>query len=158
MILVSACLLGLHCRYSGGSNLDKELMDFLKDKKYVLACPEQLGGMATPREPSEILGGTGSDVLAGSSTVKDNHGKDVTEFFVKGAEETLKIAELYNVSSAILKERSPSCGSTNIYDGKFHHKIKEGQGVTTALLKQNGISVFSEENYKEYNSILEDSI
>jgi len=158
MLLVSACLLGLDCRYNGGSNLDKGLLDFLKDKEYVIACPEQLGGMATPRKPCEIVDGTGNDVLLGNSRVKDEQGEDATEFFIKGAQETLKIAELYNVKSAILKERSPSCGSTKIYDGKFNGKLKEGKGVTAALLEKNNISVFSEENYKECNFISKESI
>ena len=147
MILVSACLVGVDCRYNGGSNLDKDLLDFLKNKQYILVCPEQLGGLPTPRYPSEIVGGDGGDVLAGLCRVKDNQGNDVTEPFVKGAKETLKIAELYKARTAILKKRSPSCGSIDIYDGKFHGKIKRGKGVTAALLEENDITVANEDNY-----------
>lgn len=147
MILVSACLLGLDCRYNGGDNLEKELLDFLMDKEYVVVCPEQLGGLPTPRNPSEIAKGDGNTVLEGKSRVIDNQGVDVTKPFIKGAEETLKIAKLYKARTAILKKRSPSCGSINIYDGNFHGKIKKGKGVTTALLEQNDIIVANEDNY-----------
>ncbi|SHK12760.1 Uncharacterized conserved protein YbbK, DUF523 family [Paramaledivibacter caminithermalis DSM 15212] len=149
VILISACLLGLNCRYNGGNNLDKELMKYLKDKEYVIACPEQLGGLPTPRNPSEIVFGDGKEVLDGKSRVKDNKGQDVTMSFIKGARETLKIAKLYNVKTAILKEKSPSCGNVAIYDGSFCGKLKEGSGITAELLKQNGILVFNENNYKE---------
>lgn len=150
MILVSACLLGFNCRYNGDSNLDKDLLEFLKDKKYVIACPEQLGGLPTPRNPSEIIAGDGNDVLDGKCKIMSNQDEDITIPFIKGAEETLKIAKLYNVKTAILKERSPSCGSINIYDGNFDGKLKKGSGVTAELLKKNNILVFSEENYKDY--------
>ncbi|WP_432663946.1 DUF523 domain-containing protein [Wukongibacter baidiensis] len=149
MILVSACLLGLDCRYDGGNTANKELLDFLKDKEFVMVCPEQLGGLQTPRNPSEISGEDGNAVLENGARVLDNQGMDVTCQFVKGAKETLKIAKLYNASMAILKERSPSCGSTKIYDGKFQGKLKAGKGVTVALLEQNDVKVFSEENYKD---------
>ncbi len=149
MILVSACLLGLDCRYDGGNTAHKGLLDFLKDKEFVMVCPEQLGGLQTPRNPCEILGEDGEAVLEGGARVIDNKCIDVTTQFVKGAEETLKIAKIYNASMAILKERSPSCGSTKIYDGKFHGKLKVGKGVTATLLEQNGVEVFSEENYRD---------
>ncbi|WP_432408683.1 DUF523 domain-containing protein [Wukongibacter sp. M2B1] len=149
MILVSACLLGLDCRYDGRNATHDEILDFLKDKDFILVCPEQLGGLQTPRNPCEIAGRDGKAVLEGETKVIDNQGRDVTKQFIKGAEETLKIAKLYNASMAILKERSPSCGSTMIYDGKFHGKLKAGRGVTSALLQQNNVKVFTEENYKK---------
>lgn len=151
MILVSACLVGLDCRYNGGSNLDKELMEFLKDKEFIVVCPEQMGGLPTPRHPCEIINGDGRDVLKGLSRVKNNQGEDVTEAFIKGAEETLKAAKIYKAKTAILKAKSPSCGSKDIYNGKFEGKTKEGMGVATALLRKNGILVLDEENYLNHD-------
>lgn len=150
MILVSSCLLGLNCRYNGDSNIDKDLLEFLKDKEYVIACPEQLGGLPTPRKPCEIIAGDGKDVLDGKCKIMNNQGEDVTIPFIKGAEETLKIAKLYNIKTAILKKRSPSCGSTNIYDGSFNGKIKKGSGVTAELLRKNNILVLDEDNYMKH--------
>lgn len=150
MILVSSCLLGFDCRYTGESNLDKELLEFLKDKEYVIACPEQLGGLPTPRKPCEIIDGEGKDVLEGTCRIMDTEGEDVTIPFVKGAEETFKIAKLYNVKTAILKKGSPSCGSINIYDGNFNGKMKKGSGVTAELLRKNNILVLNEDNYREF--------
>lgn len=151
MILVSACLVGLDCRYNGGSNLDKELMEFLKDKKFIVVCPEQMGGLSTPRPPCEIVNGDGRDVLKGLSRVKNNQGEDITEAFIKGAKETLKVAKIYKAKTAIFKAKSPSCGSKDIYNGKFEGKIKEGMGVATALLRKNGIVVLDEENYLDHD-------
>ncbi len=148
MILISACLLGLDCKYDSDNNLNKELLNYLNDKDYIIVCPEQLGGLPTPRNPSEIVCGDGRDVLEGKSKVMSNMKKDVTMQFIKGAKETLKITKLYNVKVAILKSRSPSCGSNKIYDGKFMGKLKHGKGVTTALLEENNILVFSEEKFK----------
>ncbi|MDK2918065.1 MAG: hypothetical protein PWQ37_798 [Candidatus Petromonas sp.] len=150
MILVSACLVGVNCRYNGKSSMNKNLIDFLMGKNYVIICPEQLGGLPTPRKPSEIVDGDGHDVLKGKTKVLDNEDRDVTGFFIKGAKETLKIADLYGAKTAILKANSPSCGSKKIYDGSFSGKLKDGKGVTAALLKENGILVLDEENYREY--------
>ncbi|MCG8539931.1 MAG: DUF523 domain-containing protein [Clostridia bacterium] len=150
MILVSACLLGLDCRYDGSNVLNRELMDFLKGKEYTVVCPEQLGGLTTPRKPCEIVGGDGSSVLEGISKVVDNQGRDVSKQFIKGAEETLKIIKLYNIKTAILKSGSPSCGSINIHDGSFSGKLIRGKGVTTALLEQNSIVVLTEKNYMKH--------
>ncbi|WIF94278.1 DUF523 domain-containing protein [Caminicella sporogenes] len=150
MILVSACLLGIDCKYNGKNNYNKDLKKFLKDKKYIIVCPEQLGGLPTPRKPSEIIAGDGYDVLDGKKKVLNLKGDDVTDYFIKGAYESLKIAKLYGIKKAILKARSPSCASFKIYDGSFSGKLREGVGVTTALLKKNGIKVLNEENYREY--------
>lgn len=110
-------------------------MELLKKEVLIPICPEQLSGLTTPRDPSEIKDGE----------VVTNNGKDVTDEFKKGAEETLKIAKLFNAKEAILKQRSPSCGCGQIYDGTFSGKIIKGDGVTADFLKKNGIKVISEE-------------
>ena len=150
MILISACLVGIDCRYDGGSRWEQELMAFVEQGKAVLVCPEQLGGMSTPRPPCEIVGGDGSDLLEGKVKVLNCHGEDKSDSFVKGAEETLKIANLYKAKGAILKAKSPSCGSGQIYDGTFARKLQVGDGVTAALLKKNGLLVLDESNFREY--------
>ncbi|MGQ4914274.1 MAG: DUF523 domain-containing protein [Candidatus Asgardarchaeia archaeon] len=143
-ILVSACLLGVNCKYNGGNNKNENVLNLIE--KYVLipVCPEQLGGLSTPREPAEIVGGNGSDVLSKEAKVVTNSGKDITQMFVKGAEETLKIAKLFKAKIAILKDGSPSCGVKHIYDGTFTHRIKSGSGVTASILKKSGMIVISE--------------
>lgn len=133
-MLVSACLLGIDCKYSGGNNYSEKLMELIKYKKAIPICPEQLGGLTTPRPPSEIQDGEGGEVLAGKAKVVTASGKDVTDAFIKGAEESLKIAKLYGATTAILKSLSPSCGCGTIYDGSFSNTKKLGNGVTTALL------------------------
>lgn len=142
MILVSACLLGIDCKYNGLNNKNENVLKYLEGKEYIIACPEQLGGLTTPRNPSEI-------VKIGENEINDykllsNEGKDVSESFIKGAKETLKIAKIFNCTEAILKEGSPSCGSSFIYDGSFTGKKICGQGVTTDLLRKNNIKVISE--------------
>lgn len=149
MIVVSACLVGVNCRYSGGSNDHQGVIDYLKDRQWVPVCPEQLGGLMTPRFPAEIESGEGEDVLKGMGKVKTKDGEDVTKAFVKGAEETLKITKLVGAKEAILKEGSPSCGSCMIYDGTFQHQRKSGSGVTTALLRKYGILVKSEVDFDQ---------
>lgn len=149
MILVSACLVGVNCRYDCGNSLNNELVEFLKDKEYKLVCPEQLGGLSSPRHPSEIIMGDGIDVLKGVGKVVDIEGKDVTESFKTGGEKTLSIALEHQATTAILKARSPSCGSQRIYSGEFNGSLKKGVGVATAMLLDKGIQVLSEENYNE---------
>ena len=150
-ILVSSCLLGINSKYSGGTNINDRVMELLKKKGYTLipVCPEQLGGLATPREPAEIQNGTASDVLKGDAKVANKIDEDVTEQFVKGAIETLRIAKLYNCSAAILKSKSPTCGYGIIYDGSFSGRLIEGNGVTAQLLSDNGIKVMGEDDFKE---------
>jgi len=109
-------------------------------------CPEQLGNLSTPRQPAEILGGTGLDVIKGNAKVMTEEGGDVTRNFIQGAAEVLDIALKNYVQCAVFKERSPSCGCRYLYDGTFSGKLIRGGGVTTALLKQNQIPVFSEED------------
>jgi len=149
-VLVSACLLGINCKYDGGNNLDEDLFRLIDrdDVKVFFACPEQLGGMTTPREPAEIVGGDGFDVLSGKARVLTKSGVDVTESFIKGAKEFLKITKILKVDFVILKSKSPSCGSKFTYDGSFSKKLREGCGVTAALLKKSGIKVYNEEDFK----------
>ncbi len=146
MILVAACLLGVNCRYDGNSCKNEKVLEYIKDKNIIPICPEQLGGLATPRMPVEIAEGDGSTVLEGNGKVVNKEGEDVSEAFLKGAYETLKIAKLFNCKEAILKAKSPSCGSKKIYDGTFNGVLKKGKGITAALLEKEGIKVKSEEN------------
>ena len=146
MILVSACLLGINCKYNGDNNKNDKVEEYLKDKQFIVVCPEQLGGMSTPREPSEIIKFDGNAVIEGKTSVINNKRLDVTKKFKQGAQEALKIANLYDCKKAILKEGSPSCGSNCIYDGTFTGKKIPGVGVTAALLKKNGIEVISEKD------------
>ena len=144
MILVSACLLGINCKYNGDNNKSEKIEEYLKDKKFILVCPEQLGGLTTPRYPSEIINIDEENIIEGKTNVINNKNLDVTAQFKKGALETLKIANIYGCKKAILKEGSPSCGSSLIYDGTFTGKKVNGSGITTTLLRQNGIEVISE--------------
>lgn len=142
-ILVSACLLGVNCRYDGRNGMEESLIDLMNKYNLIPVCPEQLGGLETPREPAEQLdpGKTGN---LHEIRVVNRSGKDVTDSFVKGAEETLKLARLYGCKLAILKERSPSCGHGYIYDGTFSGTKVPGSGVTARLLEENGIHVSGE--------------
>ena len=149
LILISACLIGLNVKYDGSNNFTETINQWLIDKKAVPVCPEVLGGLSIPRDPAEIVGGNGDDVLDGKAKVMTKYGIDVTEEFIKGAQETLNIALKLKATSVILKERSPSCGGTMIYSGEFNGNKKVGQGVTAALLRRNHISVYSEENFND---------
>jgi len=140
MILVSACLIGLKCRYDGTNAFYRELMDELKDKRYLPVCPEQLGGLSTPRSPAIIVGGNGFDVLKLKARVVNEEGQDVTFNFLKGAKKTLEMAEAFRVTHCYLKEKSPSCGVNLIYTDQG---LTSGVGVTTALLLRNGYKVVS---------------
>jgi uncharacterized protein YbbK (DUF523 family) len=145
MILVSACLCGINTRYDGRNNLNEKVARLLKEGKAVLVCPEQLGGLSTPRPPHEIEAGNGAGVLNGSCRVISVEGKDSAYEFIKGAQETLKIAKDIGAKQAILKAKSPSCGCGKIYDGTFSKNLIPGNGVTTELLLRNGIKVYTEE-------------
>jgi uncharacterized protein YbbK (DUF523 family) len=143
MIVVSACLLGVNCKYSGGNNLSDNALNL--GRHIVPVCPEQLGGLSTPRPPAEIVGGDGHDVLAGKAKVLTSTGKDVTKCFIDGAEATALLAEITGAQTAVLKANSPSCGVNHIYDGTFSHCKRSGDGVTAALLKQRGLKIITEE-------------
>ncbi|WP_338447784.1 DUF523 domain-containing protein [Niallia oryzisoli] len=150
MILVSACFAGFDVKYNGSNNVNLKIKKLFDEQKAIPVCPEVLGGLSIPREPAEIVGGDGNDVLDGTAKVVTNSGKDVTAQFLKGAYDTLKIAKEADASIVVLKERSPSCGSTMIYSGKFNGTKIKGNGVTAALLKRNGIKVISEENFLDF--------
>ncbi|MCD6472222.1 DUF523 domain-containing protein [Candidatus Aerophobetes bacterium] len=145
MKLVSACLLGIRCNWDEKDRYkNKKVIELLKKEVLIPICPEQLGGLKTPRIPQEIQKGDGNDVLDGKSSVKNKAGEDVTAEFIRGAEESLKIAKQYNIKEFIGKSKSPSCSSNLIYNGSFSKKLIKGDGVTTALFKRNGIKVISE--------------
>ncbi|MCU1807623.1 DUF523 domain-containing protein [Cytobacillus firmus] len=149
MILVSSCLAGLKVRYNGTHSLNNGIAKLVEENKAITICPELLGGFSTPREPAEIIGGNGEDVLNGKAKVIEKSGKDVTELYIKGAYATLNKAKEINATVIVLKEHSPSCGSSMIYNGQFIGKKLEGMGVTSALLKRNGLKVISEEQFAE---------
>jgi len=149
MKIVSACLCGINCNYKGRSKPDKRVIGLVKSGKAIPICPEQLGGLATPRTPAEIRGGTGLDVLNGKAKVIDRNGRDVTQKFVNGAFEVLRIAKITGSTSAVLKARSPSCGFGRTYDGTFSGTSIDGDGVTAALLKRNGLKITTEEAYAQ---------
>lgn len=143
-ILVSACLLGHKCKYHGGDNEDTAIKALSGRYELLPVCPEIAGGLGVPRPPAEIRGGQGDEVLDNLAVVLDKEGHDVTSQFIKGACKTLELAKSEKAKKAILKEGSPSCGSSMIYDGTFSGRKKEGRGVTAALLARNGIEVRSE--------------
>lgn len=126
--------------------MNKKVMKLCSEETLIPVCPEQLGGCPAPRVPSEIADGDGADVLDGKSRVMNKNGEDVTEYFIKGAQEVLKIAKTMGIKKAILKARSPSCGFGSIYDGTFSGKTKRGNGVTSEILVRNGVSVLTEED------------
>jgi len=133
-ILVSACLLGVPCRYDGQAKPCPAVLALMDRHTLIPVCPEQLGGLPTPRNPSERRG----------RRVVSSAGADVTAAYRRGAEETLRLARLYGCEAAILKERSPSCGSGEIYDGTFTRTLTPGDGVAAALLRARGIRVLGE--------------
>lgn len=136
-ILISACLIGLNCKYNGGNNENSKLVELMKEKDLVPICPEQLGGLKTPRVSAERK----------QEKVITKEGVDVTKEYQKGAEEVLKLAKKLNIKKAILKSRSPSCGIDEIYDGTFSHTLIKRDGVAAELLKKNGIEVISSDRY-----------
>jgi uncharacterized protein YbbK (DUF523 family) len=148
MKIVSACLLGIKCRWDGKTKPCLEVLELSKKENLIPVCPEQLGGLSTPRVPQEIQYCSGEDVLDGKGKVLNKKGEDVTLNFIKGAEEIFKIAKITKADEFIGKSKSPSCGCGLIYDGSFSGKIIKGNGVTTALLKRNGIKIKTEKDYK----------
>ena len=146
MILVSACLLGQKVKYDGGDNLQELLKEAEKEGRFVPVCPETFGGLQRPREPVEIKNGLGEDVLENRAAVLSPTGKDCTAEFIRGADIVLKKAKECHARVAILKESSPSCGVHTIYDGTFSHTKIEGQAVCAALLKKNGMQLYSEKD------------
>jgi len=135
-ILVSACLLGVKCRYKGDSCLCQKVLDLKDNNELIPICPEQAGGLPTPRTPSERVG----------DKVIMRDGTDVTEEYKKGAEAALYLAKQLKADYAVLKANSPSCGKGIIYDGTFTGNKCEGNGVTAELLQKNGITVYTEDD------------
>lgn len=133
-VLISACLLGLGCRYDGQEKSYCGIRELMEECHLVPVCPEQLGGLETPRKPAERIG----------DKVMNCGGKDVTEAYMRGGKETLKAAQLYGCRYALLKEKSPSCGCGKIYDGTFSGVLTDGDGVAAGILKENGIKIFGE--------------
>lgn len=138
-VMISACLLGIHCRYDGKHSLCPYLADFVNSIPFIPFCPEQLGGLPTPRPPANMTGGDGRDILSGRANVVNVEGEDITDAFKKGAEESLKLARLTGATVAIMKDKSPSCGLRTPYCGK---PSGFGIGVTAAFFESNRIKVF----------------
>lgn len=138
MILVSACLFGLNCRFDGQSRFNSPLISSLRDSPFLPFCPEQIGGLPTPRNRAWITHGDGRDVLAGRSKVIDEAGNDVTSQFIKGAVETEKLVTFFDVKKAYLKSKSPACGVGKIYRNK---DLVTGDGVCAALLTQKNVEL-----------------
>ena len=138
-ILVSACLLGAACKYSGSDNFCPKVAALVGNYQLVPVCPEQLGGLPTPRTPAERQG----------DRVITKDGRDVTAAYSRGAQEAWKLAKLFGCDIAILKARSPSCGAQGIYDGTFTGTVIPGSGVTVELLRDAGIRVLTEDELEQ---------
>lgn len=136
MFIVSACLLGANCKYSGGNNANKAVMEFLRHKEFLAVCPEEIGGLSTPRPCAEI----------NNQCVITKDGDDVTAAFIAGAKYVENLCDTHHVEGAILKERSPSCGVHKVYDGTFSNVLVKGSGFTARALIERGIAVLSEED------------
>jgi uncharacterized protein YbbK (DUF523 family) len=136
--IVSACLCGINCRYDGKSSLNEKIKKLVDEGKALPICPETEGGMQVPRHPCEIR----------NKKVINTQGENKTENFIVGAEKILALAKKHNIKKAILKEKSPSCGSSFIYDGTFSKNLISGSGITTSLLRKNGIEVISDKDFQ----------
>ena len=141
MILISACLVGINCKYNGKNNYNEKALELVKSGKAIPICPEQLGGLTTPRNPSEIK------TINNKRYVINNQNEDVTEQFVRGANEVLKLAKELDVEKVILQSRSPSCGVGKIYSGNFDKKLIDGNGILAQMLIENNIEVIDIEEY-----------
>ncbi|MEA3476139.1 MAG: DUF523 domain-containing protein [Candidatus Cloacimonadota bacterium] len=147
-LLISACLVGINCRYDGENQKNLNIMRLAKDYNLIPVCPEQLGGLPTPRSPSWFIKGNGVDTNKGLNNMQNEDGKDVSKNFRNGAKETLKICKLLDIKNAVLKEDSPSCGLKKIY---LKEKLTDGKGVTASLLIKNGIKVITEDEIRSMN-------
>lgn len=139
-VLISACLLGMNCRYDGTGKLMDGLEDLGEQVHFIPVCPEIYGGLKTPREPAEQKGGR----------IFTKSGEEVTYEYYKGAQEILRLSQFFHCPGAVLKERSPSCGYGKIYDGSFRGKLVDGKGVAAKLLSENGIAVFGESQLHQF--------
>lgn len=146
---VSACLLGIDCKYNGKNNKNESVLEYVKDMECIEICPESYGGLPTPRVPSEIEEGkSGEDFIKDKENfhVYSKEAVDVTDEFIRGAKIALEKLKSKGVEEVIMKESSPSCGVNKIYTGKFDGGKKNGMGVTAALFKENGIKMLSEKD------------
>ena len=139
MYLVSSCLAGVNCRYNGSNSENKFILQLVKEGKAIALCPEQLAGLPTPRPSCEIIIDE-----SGNKKVVSKDGQDFTKEFTEGAEKTLAIAKITGIKKAILQSKSPSCGYGFIYDGNFSGNLIKGNGLTTEILINNGIKVYTE--------------
>jgi uncharacterized protein YbbK (DUF523 family) len=145
--VISACLIGKCCYYDGSSSQKPEIKDLFDSGETIALCPEELGGLKTPRPPAEIFAGSAEDVLKGRAYVFNKEGRDVSINIIKGSKEFLNITKEYGIKKAILKARSPCCGKGKVYDGTFSNKLKNGNGVTAELLLNNNIEVITDEEF-----------
>lgn len=145
-LVISACLLGVACNHEGGGSPRAVVDELARRYRLVPVCPEVLGGLPTPRSAAELTGGDGSSVLAGEATVVNVEGGDVTAAYLRGAEAAVSMARSTGATRAVLKARSPSCGSSRIYDGTFSRRLVDGEGVTAAALRAAGVEVCSDED------------
>ncbi|MDP2561472.1 DUF523 domain-containing protein [Psychrobium sp. 1_MG-2023] len=155
-ILISACLLGRKVRYDGQVITEPEqlIMQWKTQGRVIAVCPEVDAGMAIPRLPAEIIAGDSQGVIEQRNRVMDKQGDDVTDYFIKGAHIALSLCQQYDIKVAILTERSPSCGSSEVYDGEFTNKLIVGQGVTTTLLRAHGVKVFNQHQLRQAHQYL----
>lgn len=163
-ILISACLLGDIVRYDGRQKkmnpvpAQRWVQCWEAQGRLVRFCPEVAGGLKTPRPPGEIVNGDGQDVLEQRAWVRTSTGEDVTPQFIRGAAMALDLVKTHAIKIAILKAKSPSCGSERIYDGTFENRLTAGMGVTTALLRENGVHVFSESEIEAVEFLLKSNL
>lgn len=144
-LLVSACLLGVACNHEGRGSPRAVVDELARRYRLVPVCPEVLGGLTTPRPAAELAGGDGRSVLAGEAAVVNVDGDDVTAAYLRGAEAAVGLGRSTGATRAVLKARSPSCGSSGVYDGTFSRRLVDGEGVTAAALRAAGIEVCSDE-------------
>jgi uncharacterized protein YbbK (DUF523 family) len=153
LVLISTCLLSIPCRFDGrlaATQLNPELFEKLNEYYHLVpVCPEQLAGLPTPRIPAEIQEGDGFFVLDGKTQVKTKSGDVVTDYFIKGAQLALKIAQITKAVKMVTQKNSPSCSSDKIHDGSFANQCKKGYGITAALLKRNGIEVIDVDSFEK---------
>ncbi len=146
MILVSACLIGLNCKYNGKNNYNERIFELVKEGRAIPLCPEQLGGLVTPRYPAEVI------IVDGKKHVFDNTGQDVTQNFVNGAKEVMSLVKKMNIRQAILQPRSPSCGIGQIYNGEFNGTLTLGNGILVDMLLEAGVEVLTPEEFQAKES------
>jgi uncharacterized protein YbbK (DUF523 family) len=148
-VVVSACLAGIACTHEAEPKTRDWAIRLTAEGRAVLVCPEVAGGLPIPRPASELVGGTGADVLDGRARVIDEHGADVTDSYLRGAQKARDAARAASATLAALKARSPSCGRARIYDGTFSGTLRDGEGVTAAALARDGLTVVSDEDIED---------